>query len=337
MISATTTVLNDLDRRIVAALQVNGRAPWSRIAEVLCEPERTVARRGTQLLDEGLITITALPARHRRAWGELAVLALRCAPAAARFAAMALARRTDSTFAYLVAGAADCVAEIWADDRSLTTLLLDELPATPGLVQVSTHPILRYYRTMDDWQPGILTDDEAKALADGRPRVDIRLDAAPVPLTGENQAILHALCRHGRRTHQELARLAGISEATARRRLEALRAEGQVYFRTVVEPALLGLPVEALLWIRTAPADVDAVGEAVIASPLVRYAAAIMGSHQLLVGVTAPHKPALHALLARSPWIAAVTAMETSLVVSAVKRSGVLARSVAIPDDATPI
>lgn len=39
-------VLDSLDRRIVAALQVNGRAGWRRIAAVLDIAERTVAARG---------------------------------------------------------------------------------------------------------------------------------------------------------------------------------------------------------------------------------------------------------------------------------------------------
>jgi DNA-binding Lrp family transcriptional regulator len=42
-------LLDELDRRIVGALQIDGRASWRRIAEVLGEPERTIARRGSAL------------------------------------------------------------------------------------------------------------------------------------------------------------------------------------------------------------------------------------------------------------------------------------------------
>ena len=44
----------------------------------------------------------------------------------------------------------------------------------------------------------------------------------------------------------------------------------------LLEPELLDLPVEALLWVRTSPTKVDEVGEALLSSPMVRYAAAVM-------------------------------------------------------------
>ena len=43
--------LGHLDRRIVAALQLNGRATWKQVAAAVGATESTVARRGQQLLD----------------------------------------------------------------------------------------------------------------------------------------------------------------------------------------------------------------------------------------------------------------------------------------------
>ncbi|WP_159061233.1 AsnC family protein, partial [Streptomyces europaeiscabiei] len=40
----TGPVTDSLDRRIISALQIDGRAAWHRIAAALGEPERTVAR-----------------------------------------------------------------------------------------------------------------------------------------------------------------------------------------------------------------------------------------------------------------------------------------------------
>ena len=53
--------LDELDRRIVGALQVDGRASWRRIAEVLDAPFSTVNRRGTALLASGAVRVVALP------------------------------------------------------------------------------------------------------------------------------------------------------------------------------------------------------------------------------------------------------------------------------------
>ncbi|MFC9256255.1 AsnC family transcriptional regulator [Amycolatopsis thailandensis] len=49
-----------LDRRVIGAPQVDGRASWRRIAEVLDAPERTVARRGARLLENGIVTVIAV-------------------------------------------------------------------------------------------------------------------------------------------------------------------------------------------------------------------------------------------------------------------------------------
>src|SRR5690625_4573506 len=50
--------IDDTDRLIAAALQVNGRASWGEISRALDLPERTVARRGQQLLDRGLVRVS---------------------------------------------------------------------------------------------------------------------------------------------------------------------------------------------------------------------------------------------------------------------------------------
>lgn len=324
---ASPKPLDELDSRIVAALQIDGRAPWRKIAATLDEPERTVARRGTRLLEDNLVAVTGLSVSDRVAFSEPAIVSMQCSPGTVRLAAASLARRAESTFTYIMTGPVDCVAEVWCPADQQADLLLDELPGTPGLSRILSDPILRYYRAVHEWQPAILDDDEVAALAADRPMPPPKVGGQPPRSTREDRVILRALAENGRMTHEELARLAGVSEATARRRIDMLRAEGRLYFRAVVEPATLGLPVEALLWVRTPPTTVDHVGERLLESPFVRYAAAITGPHQLLVDVTLPTKAALHEFVTRSPWLEHVSAVETTLLVHALKRSAVLSRS----------
>ncbi|WP_428952541.1 Lrp/AsnC family transcriptional regulator [Streptomyces sp. cg35] len=313
--------LDPLDQRIVAALQIDGRASWRRIATALEEPERKIARRGLRLLESGAVVVRGLVVR-----GETVILRMNCRPGAVRDTAVATARREDAIFSYVLAGAADCVAELQCAQGGLARLMLDEVPALPGLVEQQVSPVLRYFRTVHEWSPGILGADEIEALG-GRSPVTDGVGAPDVEAAGpEERAILRALAEDGRRTHDELAAIAGVSVATARRRVESLTQQGLVSIRAAVEPALLGLPVEALLWIRTRPDEVEAVGRLLVESPLVRYAAVVMGEHQLLVDVTQPSKSALHAFLTESPWVRRVEAVQSHLVVEAWKRSGVPTR-----------
>jgi DNA-binding Lrp family transcriptional regulator len=51
--------LDQLDRRIIAALQVNPRATWRQIAAAVGSTESTVKRRAERLIETGAIRITA--------------------------------------------------------------------------------------------------------------------------------------------------------------------------------------------------------------------------------------------------------------------------------------
>jgi DNA-binding Lrp family transcriptional regulator len=314
--------LDHLDRRIVSALQVDGRASWHQIAAALHEPERTVTRRGTRLLNSGLVKVGAVAFRGRNT-----VVGVRCAPGQARVAASAIARRPDSIFTHVLTGSPDCIAELSCPRERLSSLVMDELPGIPGMVATVTQPVLRHIRTIREWHPGLLTDDEVTALAgSARPRA-----ATPLPevedLPRPERLLAQALAEDGRCTYDELARVTGMSEATARRRLDALRREGRIRIRAVVEPTLLGLPVEAMLWVRTKPVHVEAVATALEESPYVRYASFVTGEHQILVNVALPSDAALHDFITQGRWLERVEAAETSMILSSLKRGGVLAEN----------
>ncbi|MPY57583.1 Lrp/AsnC family transcriptional regulator [Streptomyces spongiae] len=323
----TGLVTDSLDRRIISALQIDGRASWHRIAAALGEPERTVVRRGTRLLDSGLVRIGAMAVR-----GRSTVVGVRCAPGQARVTATALARRPDCVFAQVLTGTLDCVGEIQCPRDRLAGLVMDELPGLPGVVEARTFPVLRHVRTIREWHAGLLTAEEIAALADGDP---VAVDPAtgdvlpPVDVTRElsrpDRLLLLTLAEDGRCTYEELARVAGVSEATARRRLGALRREGRVRIRAVIEPALLGLPVEAVLWVRATPSRVEAVRTALCESAHVRYVSFVTGERQLLVMTAFPDEPALHDFVTRSPWLPDVASVDVAMVLNSLKRGGMLA------------
>ncbi|MEV0225289.1 Lrp/AsnC family transcriptional regulator [Streptomyces sp. NPDC050704] len=323
----TGPVADSLDRRIISALQIDGRASWHRVAAALGEAERTVVRRGTRLLDSGLVRIGAMPLH-----GRSTVVGVRCAPGQARMVASALTRRTDCVFTHVLTGSPDCVAELLCPRDQLASLVMDELPGLPGMVETFTLPVLRHIRTIREWHSGLLTDEEIAALA-GPPEAPAASSGDVMPpgdaaqdLSRQDRLLLNALAEDGRCTYEELGRVAGVSEATARRRLGALRREGRVRIRAVIEPALLGLPVEAVLRVRTAPADAEAVAAALVDNVHVRYASFVTGEHQILVLAALPSESALYDFVTRAPWLRGVASVDTSLVLSSLKRGGMLAR-----------
>ncbi|WGW11697.1 Lrp/AsnC family transcriptional regulator [Saxibacter everestensis] len=310
--------LDALDQRIVAALQVDGRCSWRKMADVLGEPERNINRRASALLDSNVIAVSALPGNH-----PTALVRAQCAPGTVRIAATALANRPDCIFSYALTGGADCVAEFEVTSGDLSRLVLDELPATVGVARFWTDPILRYYRTVREWRPGILTEREAVGLSDGLPGLPPEQERSKMrPFSALDEKIVAALQVDGRVGFAELARLTGASEATARRRVDWLLRDGGVRLRVVVDPACLGLPTEAMLWVKVHPARVDHLARGLIASPWVRYAAALAGEFQFVANVTAPDEAALYRMVTTAPWVDDVTAIETDIVLQAAKRSG---------------
>lgn len=100
---------------------------------------------------------------------------------------------------------------------------------------------------------------------------------------------------------------------------------GRVRVRAVIEPVLLGLPVEAVLWVRAVPAAVDSVAAALAGSPHVRYVSFVTGERQLLVLTPFPDEAVLHDFVTRSPWLREAVSVDVSMVLGWLKRGGMLA------------
>ncbi|GAA3455576.1 Lrp/AsnC family transcriptional regulator [Dactylosporangium matsuzakiense] len=313
--------LDDLDRRIVHALQVDGRAPFSRIGEVLGASDRTVARRYRRLRSAGAVRVVGLP--HAAAIGHVDwLIRIRCTPDAAVPLATALARRADTSWVLILSGGTEisCITRTrrHADDGEL---LLQRLPRSPKVTAVTAYCVLRGVAGLDGW-PGrtsALAPAEIAALTPARP------PARPVTPTPADNALLSALARDGRADFPALARATGWSETTVRRRLDELQQSGLLYFDVDVEPALFGYHAEALLWLTVAPAALTPVTGALATHPEIGYAAAITGPANISATVICRDLDALYDYLAdRVGSLPGVTGAETSPVVRRLKNAGTL-------------
>lgn len=251
--------LDDLDRRIVAALLRNGRASWRRIASVLGEPERSVARQGGRLLSSGAVRIHARQSPTSVLGGETTFVRVRCDPPARHAIAAAMADDPRTLWVSVLAGPTEVVGEYVHAEGDLAAIL-DGLAVLDGCTDIDARPELRMHRTVSGWTPGILdarqldelgpSEDAALAARDDQPRPDA--------LT---RRLIGCLSADGRARTEDIARELGVSTSTVSRRLEAAVARSHVLIRAVVDPALLGFPVESVLTIDTTPAELEAIGE----------------------------------------------------------------------------
>ncbi|MDI9930227.1 Lrp/AsnC family transcriptional regulator [Rhodococcus sp. IEGM 1354] len=309
--------LDSLSCRITAALQVNPRASWVSIAEALGEPERTVTRRGKELLDSGDVRVVGVIG----ATGAV-VLRARCHVGMARAVAVGLARRDDTMFVYATSGHEECVAEVLVDDAHLADLMLDDLPGITGIRRIRVDPITRVYRSVREWRPAILDSHQIAALTppvhegyqpDGRVGPDI---------STLHRSILRVLAEDARTPTSDIARVVGATENTVRRHMDTLEQTNKSRLRVVVEPALLGYSAEALAWVKVPPRHHEALVELLLAHSEVRYAVALAGSDSLLVNLACPDRMALHRMTTASDWAALADAISVMSILRATKRSG---------------
>lgn len=292
---STTQGFDGLDLRLLAGLEVNGRASFSRLASVLGVSDQTVARRYRRLRAEGGLRVVAL--RDAQALGQDEwTLRLRCVPDSAVAIAEALAKRPDTSWIGIASGG----TEIICGTRPRTEgdrddLLLGKLPRTPRLMEIRAHQVLhRFYGGRSGWlrKSGALTPDETDALLP-----DPVPDPGPARLNPEDEPLLAALERDGRATHPELQRATGRSESAVKRRLATLLASGAIYLDAEYDPGILGRPASAALWITTSPAALHTVGEAMAGHGPIAHVSATAGPTNLIATAVVTGTADLYAYL----------------------------------------
>lgn len=269
--------VDEFDQQMVQALQIDGRAPFSKIAAVLGVSDQTVARRYRKLRTLGRLRVLGV-ADDERLGRTRWFVRLSCTPDAAESLAGALARRDDTSWVGLASGGTEVICTMRARDRQEgDALLFDKLQRTPRVVSISAHCLLHtFYGGQLGWfsKSDALTPDQIEALEP--PPAEPHSDE-PVVLDPADEALLAVLGRDGRSTLAELQAATHLSESAVKRRLEHLRRTGALYIDVQFDSSLFGYKLHALLWLTVAPAALSAVGTALAGHREVAFASAITG------------------------------------------------------------
>lgn len=324
---------DDLDCQIVAALIRNGRASWRLIAQVLGQQERTVARRGNRLLASREVRVQSFPSPSALAPVDLYMLRVTAAPSAVRTIGTWLAERPETHWVSAVAGASECIVELFLKRGNAGPFLYDELATLDGVRALTLEPVFEYYRTVSGWRPDLLTVDQYQALSpDELPHLVTRYAELGMPsLDDPDRALAQLLRANGRITIEELATNLGVSKATASRRLETLISEGAVYVRVILDPASIGYPVEAIVSVRTTASTREATGRYIADLPATRWAANVSG--HILVQTASRSLAELREMTEAIERRPGVTGQEISLVAGINKRSTVVYQDGRLPHD----
>ncbi|MEW1910070.1 Lrp/AsnC family transcriptional regulator [Kitasatospora sp. NPDC085895] len=322
--------LDDLDRGLIHALQVDARAPFTLVADVLGCSTQTAGRRYRRLHAEGGLRVVALPTPRSTRTHQW-FLRLTAATRTAHDLATALARRPDTSWVRLTSGGTEIVAIVHTapGGPDAHSLLLRDIPRTAGITAVSAHYLLHTYvggptawrgriRTLTAEQEARLRAHDATAVEPAEP------DGEAYLLTDADMRLLAALREDARASYAELAAATGTTPATAARRLTDLRARGALFFDIDIEPALLGATVSALLWMQVAPSRLDEVATALATHDELAVVAATTGPTNLVAHALCRNAEALHHYLTRRIALDAITRIETAPVLRTFKAAATL-------------
>jgi DNA-binding Lrp family transcriptional regulator len=349
--------LDRLDRKIIHALQVDGRASFARMAEVLEVSEQTVARRYRRLRGDGLARVIGLVDPVRLGQTDWTVR-VQCRPGTTGRLADALAQRDDVSWVSVSAGGTEIVCSLRSPTREQRDdLLLRRLPNTSHVLAVSAHAALHRFLGMgaDDWLGlgDLLDEAQIRHLrtgtgpAHGEPAGPEQTDAAgpepaeaaglaaagPATLDPGDRAMVDALTRDGRASYATLAACAGWSEGRAARRLAALRASGTVFYDLDLAFQLFGFLAPAHIWLTVAPAELDEIGRAVSQHAETAMAAAVTGTANIMITVVCRTADDLYRYITtRLGALTGIHTIEVVPVARQVKQAGSLLNGLRLAD-----
>ncbi|MFE5140461.1 Lrp/AsnC family transcriptional regulator [Streptomyces fagopyri] len=336
--------LDDLDRGLIHALQVDGRAPFTLVAEILGSSTQTVVRRYRRLYARAGLRVVALPSPRSSGTHQWFVR-LTAATRSAHDIAVALARRPDTSWVRLTSGGTEIVAIIYTTPSGpdAHALLLRDIPRTAGITAVSAHYLLHTYLggptawrgrvdTLDASQQARLRTEGTTGPAQSRgthPRTGTGTsDPGPhdsaYRLTDADRLLLNALRDDARLSYAELAAATGSTASTVARRLTELRARDALFLDVDIEPSVLGVTVSALLWMQVAPAHLDAVATELAGHQELAVVAATTGPTNLVAHALCRDAGHLHHYLTRKVAWETIARIETAPVLRTYKAAATL-------------
>ncbi|MCA4134066.1 Lrp/AsnC family transcriptional regulator [Arthrobacter sp. M4] len=272
-------MISELDLEIVNALQINPRADWSRIGDVLELSAPTVVRRWSSLAEQGLAWITPAPGPRYLSAGWSAFINLQSTPAEQDALIQRLCAEPAFGTVSLVSGQHDLFVDCFASTHEdLMAIVTGSFAELPGVTRREVVFVTELYRQASDWRSGTLEPARARLMA--KPPIPSPPAYSPDRL---DAALLEELAKDGRASWAELGAACGVSPQTARRRVERFLGAGYITMRCDTSAAAQRGLREVTLSLNVPATHVDSIGQYFAALPSCRVSAQVLGPHNLLV------------------------------------------------------
>lgn len=145
-------VLDDLDKAIIKALQLDGRRPYAQIGRQLKVPEATVRQRAERLITRGVVQVVGVTDPLAMGFQQPALIGLKVDPGRLEKIASQIAELEEVTYVVITAGRYDLFCEVVCEDNDhLLRVLTDKFAAIEGIRSTETLVELRFVKESYQW------------------------------------------------------------------------------------------------------------------------------------------------------------------------------------------
>jgi Lrp/AsnC family transcriptional regulator for asnA, asnC and gidA len=145
-------VLDDLDKSIIKALQLDGRRPYAQIGRQLKVPEATVRQRAERLITRGVVQVVGVTDPLAMGFQQPALIGLKVDPGRLDRIAEQIAELEEVTYVVITAGRYDLFCEVVCEDNEhLLRVLTDRFASIDGIRSTETLVELRFVKESYQW------------------------------------------------------------------------------------------------------------------------------------------------------------------------------------------
>ena len=148
--SARTVTLDDIDRRIIAELQVDGRMPFSTLAPLVGLSDAATRQRVNRLIERGVISVVAITDALALGFGFQAMVGVEIAGDPAEVTAV-LEPVDAVTYLVIVAGRYNLLVELVCVDAEHLLELTTMISRLPTVTSTEVMTFLRMVKVKYDW------------------------------------------------------------------------------------------------------------------------------------------------------------------------------------------
>lgn len=147
--------LDDVDRRVIAALQADGRKPYSRIASDLGVSESVVRYRAQRLERAGILQVVGIADPLKIGFDLMSMIGVKVRPGMLDAVCEQITALPETSYVAAIAGAYDVLVEVVCrDTQHFSELLKNRLHEIEGVVDTESFLILEIHKMAYGWGVG---------------------------------------------------------------------------------------------------------------------------------------------------------------------------------------